>query len=278
MPNVNISISTRRPLGPLATGRRGLQALADLLQEIIGGQAQSDSVIYSRNDTVAFGSAAYPGQAVAALVFSGGAGAMGATLAGTLVTTAFTSTDLATMTAWCAAVRANASVNQYVTAVNRVTAVTLASVTAGQGIIICGVSFTAVNGTPTAFGQFDMSGTDTADAASLALAINRHPSLAGRVRAANSGAVLVVGLLESRDATPDERVVINGSTMTAANGLNFPAHSVGLILAMVPGAIGTEIRATASGTGVTIATAGTAGFLGTGTGGGTAANIAVITP
>lgn len=278
MPNVNISISTRRPFGPLATGRRGLQALADLLQEIIGGQAQSDSVIYSRNDTVALGNAAYPGQAVAALVFSGGAGAMGATLAGTLVTTTFATSDLVTMTAWCAAVRANASVNQYVTAVNRVSAVTLASVTAGQGISVCGIGFTAISGTPTAFGQFDISGSDTADATSLALAINRHPALAGRVRAASQAAVLLVGLLESRDATPDERLVVNGSTMTAANSVNFPAHSAGLILAMVPGVIGTEIRATASGTGVTIATAGTAGFLGGGTGGATAANIAVITP
>ena len=148
MPNVNISISTRRPFGPLMTGRRGLYALRDLIGEIIGGNTQSDSLIYSRNDAVALGSAAYPGQAVAGLVFSSGTGTVGCSIAGTAVTVTWATSDVASMTAWCAAVRANASVNQYVTAVNRCVAFTLASVTAGQGINICGIGFTAVNGAP----------------------------------------------------------------------------------------------------------------------------------
>lgn len=279
MPNVNISISTRRPFGPLMTGRRGLTSLRDLINEIIGGQTQSDCVVYSRNDAVAFGSEAYPGQAVAALVFASSAGMVGCTLAGTVVTVTWATSDVLSMSAWCAAVRANASVNRYVTAANRVTSITLASVTAGQGLNICGVRFTAVGAAPTAFGEFDVSGSDTADATSLALAINRHPSLAGRVRAVSSTGVVYIGLTESRAATPDETVTPYATTITLNTAPNFPAHTVGLVLAMVPGAIGTEVRcSTATGTNVSLATNGTAGFLGNGTGGASAANIAVITP
>lgn len=278
MPNINVSINTRRPFGALGTGRRTLENLKSWLQAIEGGKVQSDSVIVSRNDTVALGDAAYAGQAVAGLIFSSSSGAVGATLAGTLVTVTWATSDTASMTAWCAAVRASTAVNRYVTAVNRCVAMTLASVTAGQGVSVCGVPFTAVSGTPVNPGEFDISGSNTADALSLTTAINRHPSLAGRVRAVSSSAVVVVGLLESRDPLANEVVNSYASTITINTAQNFPAHSVGLVLAMVPGVIGNEVRATASGTNVTIATDGSAGFLGQGTGGATANNITVITP
>lgn len=53
--------------------------------------------------------------------------------------------------------------------------VTLASVQAADTVTINGVVFTAVSGAPAA-NQFDISGTDTTSAASLALAINSTAS------------------------------------------------------------------------------------------------------
>lgn len=278
MPNLILSLNTRRPYGPLVTGRRALRAVRDWLSEIESGHVQSDSVIMSRNDAVALGSEAYAGQAAAALVFATSSGTVGCTVCGTVVTVTWATSDAASMSNWCSTLRGTAAVNRRATAVNRVATLTLASVTAGQGLSICGVGFTAVNGAPTAFGQFDMSGTDTADATSLALAINRHPSLAGRVRAVSNGAAVYVGLLESRAATPDESVSGAPSTITVANAV-FAASAVGLVLAMVPGDIGNEVRtSTATGTNVSLATNGTAGFLGNGTGGASAANLVLITP
>lgn len=67
--------------------------------------------------------------------------------------------------------------------------VTLASVLAADTFTLNGVVFTAVNGSPTG-NQFDMSGTDTADATSLVNAINNVlPSAVG-----------VYGLIKARSA------------------------------------------------------------------------------
>lgn len=70
--------------------------------------------------------------------------------------------------------------------------VTCASVSAADTVTVNGVVFTAVNGgTPTSV-QFDMSGSDTADAASLVSAINAHPTLSGVVTAANAAGVVTI--------------------------------------------------------------------------------------
>jgi hypothetical protein len=155
---------------------------------------------------------------------------------------------------------------------------TLASAVAGNQVNICGVPFTGRAGTPTKAGEFSIDTSDTAAALSLATAINQHPSLALRYRAWSAlGVVHIVrttklGIDTGNKAAglkfeglvnpgPYSTITLNTKVPTATAYITF--------LAAVPGDIGNEVRLTATGTGVTALTNGTAGFLGQGTGGGT---------
>src|SRR5262245_53983408 len=76
--------------------------------------------------------------------------------------------------------------------------VTLATVNAGDTVTVNGVVFTAVNGSPTG-NQFDMSGSDAADAATLVTAINASASagvsgIIEAVRPAATGAVNIYAI------------------------------------------------------------------------------------
>jgi hypothetical protein len=277
MPNVTISFNVKRRTGLLNSSQVGAEADKYLLEELqaaVSGTNQSDGIIYSANDDVSLGSTAYAGPAIAALVMASSSGSVGGSIAGTAITVTWATSDTASSTALAAAIRASTAVNRKVTATNVAMRVTLASVTAGQYIDICGVRFTAVNGTPADFGQFDMSGTDTADATSLALAINRHPSTAMRYRAVSSAGLVYVFPTTARTLSPTQdkwAAITNpgGFTTFTINTAVPTAGAVTAIIAAVPGDIGNEVRLTASGTNVTAITNGTAGFLGNGTGGGT---------
>lgn len=267
MPNQTISINTRRPFGATSSSRQTLRLLSNWIDKLLSGEVQSDAVVFSRQDAVGLGDLAFGGQAVAALIGSSLSGTVGVTVDGTAVTVTAAGGDTATQTLLVAAIKANAAVNSKVTAAQRVAQMTLASVLAGTTVKVFGITFTAVNGAPTDFGQFDMSGADAADAASLALAINRHPSLAGRCRAVSNAGVVYVGLLEDRAPQPTE--LINAAS-AATITINTPVPTAGaivLLLAAVPGQLGNCCTAVASGTGMSLATA-NAGKLGGGTGGG----------
>jgi phage tail sheath gpL-like len=69
--------------------------------------------------------------------------------------------------------------------------VTCASVQAADTVTIDGVVLTAVSGTPAA-DEFDISGTNTAAAASLVAAINANATLDGRVTATSALGVVTV--------------------------------------------------------------------------------------
>lgn len=275
MPNLNISFNTRKPMGLLRSRAIGSESLRWLLMElesVQSGKNQSDGLIWSCNDDTALGSTAHAGPACGALVGSSLTGSVGATIDGTAVTVTAAGGDAATQTLLVAAIKANTSVNRKVTATNRGLQLTLASVTAGQYVDICNTRFTAVNGAPVNYGEFDMSGTDTADATSLALAINRHPSTAMRVRAISNAGVVYV--FPSVDRTLNKFEVLtnpgNFSTITFQAAVQTALAITG-VMAMVPGQIGECCTVVASGTGMTYATA-NAGKLGNGTGGGTTSN------
>lgn len=276
MPNLNISINVRRATGLLrsrAIGSESGRWLLNALESAVAGTDQSDGIIWAVNDDVALGSTAHAGPACGALVGSSLSGSVGATIDGTAVTVTAAGGDAATQTLLVAAIKANASVNRKVTATNRGLQLTIASVTAGQYIDVCNTRFTAVNGSPANFGEFDMSGTDTADATSLALAINRHPSLAMRVRAISNAGVIYIFPTVDRTMTQFEKLTNPGnfSTFTIANAGVQTALAITGVMAMVPGQLGECCTVVASGTGMSYATA-NAGKLGNGTGGGTTSN------
>lgn len=278
MPNLRIEINSRRPFGLLNSHSRGSEAgrwLLNALQAAVSGRNPSPAIKWDVNDDTALGATAFSSPAVAALIMASSSGAVGGTIGGTLITVTWATSDTASATALAAAIRASATHNRKVTATNLSMRLTLASVTAGQYVDICGTRFTAVSGTPANVGEFDISGADSADAASLAQAIMRHPSMAGRyVAVSSSGSVYVFPSSDRSgnvSGTKFEAITNTGgfSTVTINQGV-LAAGAATAVIAASAGDIGNEVRCTASGTNVTAATNGTAGFLGNGCGGGVA--------
>lgn len=278
MPNLRISINSRRPFGLMGNRSRGSEAgrwLLNALEAAVTGRNPSPSIMWDVNDDVSLGATAFSTPAVAALVMASSSGSVGGSIGGVAVTVTWATSDTASSTALAAAIRALATVNRKVTATNMAMKLTLASVTVGQYVDICGIRFTAVSGTPANAGEFDISGTDTADATSLAQAIARHPSLAGRYVAVSSvGAVYVFPTTDRSGnvaGTGFEAITNPGGFSTVTiNTAKLTAGAVTAIIAATGGDIGNEVRLTASGTNVSAITNGTAGFLGNGCGGGIA--------
>lgn len=273
MPNLTISVNHRRAFGPPRPRHAGLKWLKEFLAAISSGDRQGDCVAVAYSDSIAVGNDATLGPACGALVGSTLSGSVGGTIGGTLVTVTAAGGDTATQTALAAAIRNNTTVNRFITASNQTMQLSLATVLAGTTVQICGQTFTAVGsaGAVTQFGHFDISGTDTQDAASLALAINRHPTLAGRIRAvSNVGAVYIALLDLSRPASAFDCIQApSAATITIQRGTPI-AGPITVLAAQFGqwGPIGNFCTVVASGTGMTYATNGAAGQMGGGTGGG----------
>lgn len=273
MPNMLISINYRRPIGPFHwTQVEGVRSLQKWLAGVLSGHVEADDMKFLYNDSIApNSSASYAGSAAALLVASSASGAVGGTIAGTAVTVTAAGGDIATMSALAAAIRANASINRVVTANNKCAAMTCTSVVAGTTVEIWNTKFTALaNGvTPTDFAQFSVGASDTAAGTNLALAINQHPSLTGRITAVSSAGLVVIAKVDSTTNPLALEGIRNPSAATIAISAPLPVASARcMIFASVPGTIGNEVRAAASGTGMSIATNGAAGLMGGGSGGG----------
>ena len=281
MPNFKITASIDYPQGfdaPAFSRGAGdmvsLRSLIDTLNGVASNGVGSQSVFIQWNDAVAVGNDATAGVSAGVLALSGGAGSVGGTIAGTAVTATFASSDTNTAGLVATAIRANTTVNQYVTATNVLMQMTLASVVAGTVITVCGIPFTAVAtlAEVVRFGQFNINGTDTQDAQALALAINRHPALSGICRAVGntSTGVVYIGLLDSRTAKPNERLGNPNGVSTVTFGAAIPtASAFCMVLSLDTGVSQNEIRCVPSGTGMTFITNNaTANILGGATGGG----------
>lgn len=284
MPNVTIQINARRPYGrSVPTGPEALRHWVNYLQSIASGEMGCDSVQVDYNDTLSVGSLASLGPACALFVGATLSGVVGVSLAGTAITVTASGGDAATCTALGAAINANTTVNNAYRATNRIASVTLASVAAGATLQVFGQTFTAVATSAAIldFGQFNIDGADSADAAALALAINRHPVLAGKCRAVSNSATVYVGLLEDRAPKGFEAIRNQAGSAGFTIGVGVPAAGAQLLVfSRAWGQGGNETRFTTSGAGSghTVATNGSAGFMGNGTGGGTLTNTAYITP
>lgn len=268
MPNLQVTVNSLKPFGAQSGGQRELVQLVNWLQGAISGENPARSIFCTSQDSTSVDSSNQAGQAVAGLVLASGSGDETATINGVASTVTWATSDTATMTALVAAIRANASVTQIVTATNILSKMTLASVLAGTQVFVFSIPFKAVTGTPLNFGEFDRSGSDTADATSLALAINRHPALSGVARAVSSAGVVYVGFTTNRSPTSAEKLTLPSASTITINTATPTAGAVGLVLCTTPGVIGNCISAAVTGTGLTLLTTGTA-KLGSGMGGGT---------
>jgi hypothetical protein len=273
MPNMSISINYRRPLG--LSGRfiqlEGLREAIRLLEGCASGRAECDGITWGYNDTAGPASNnAYAGRAAGLLVGATLTGAVGGTIGGTLVTVTAAGGDTVTQSALAAAIRANATVGLFVTATNKLSQLTVASVVAGATVVVWNQTFTAIaNGaTVRDAGQFSVGASDTACALNLATAINQHPSLASRVRAVSVVGAVFIGDTDDLATSISTAGIRSPSATTITVNVALPVAGVRtMVLAGTPGIIGNFVTVVASGTGMTYLTNGTAGQLGLGMGG-----------
>lgn len=232
-----------------------LRRFINLAMGVVGGSERGGGfdIVTSATD---------PAAANGALISASGTGTVGAVINGVTVTDTWATSD--TVSAGLVAVAINASTNalvqHVVRATNLKTVVTLASVLAGTTINLAGFVFTAVtaatgnNGTLHK-GDFDISGSDTADAAALAIAINSHPAASRFL-----GAIPIAGAVHvfpksvawfSGPNAPPNVVTASAATVTVGSA-TFAASAYCCVWATHRTKWGNHITFTATGTGQTI--------------------------
>lgn len=270
MPSHQIMLRTRRPVdygttaGTNTINRRGkelLRQVAKVVQGALGG-AEGDAELalgYSATD---------PSVSAAALVMSGGAGAVGAIINGVTVTATFATSDTNSCALAAAAINSsvNALVHGFVSSSNLSATLTLASAVAGNQVQVGSTIFTAVSGTP-GLGQFDISGGNGPAATSLAAAINACP-VAQRffVAIANTavaGQVRIFARQFTYDATANTfafpvgpgavpNTITSQATTITASSNGVVASALFSLVSLLPGIQGNAITVALSGTGVTV--------------------------
>lgn len=234
----------------------------------IGGTERNCSFDISQSSTD-------PVYAVSVGAISGGSGSVGLVLNGISLTAtaAGGDTNSAGLVAGVINASSNALVQYNVIATNLVQTLTLTSTPAGAIVRVCDRPFVAVNGTApqqmasNQFAQFDMSGSDTQDATSLALAINKHPGLQRYVSAFSAAAVVYIfprsaAWFTGPNAPPNK--ILSASSAIVASASTFAASANIGISASKRGKSGNWITCTATGTGVSMVGSTTALTLGLG--------------
>lgn len=185
-----ITLTTQRQLnwalqgGTVKARSQVLLFLGQLVSKLASGAIQASGLQVLPN-----GATGVPAGTV--FVVSSATGTVSTVINATSVDVTADASDTVTATLAAAAVNANATVSKFVQATNISSRLTLTSVAAGTRLSIMGVTFTAVSGTPTQ-DQWDISGTDTQDAASLVAQILAHPQLSQKVFAMNVAGVVYV--------------------------------------------------------------------------------------
>lgn len=254
--NTTVCIAHRRPIDLGATNRKQNREVLDAIATALAandGSVDAVTGVINQSGTSA--------KAGASLIISGGSGAVGGTINGVTVTATWATSDTNSAGLVAAAINAssNALVQGFVRASNAFATLTLSSTAAGSTVRIrlgTGAQATEYVMTATAaatgrLGEFNISGTDTADATALCAAINAYPVLNQVIRAEN---VAGVAYLYAMDGTVTGRVVsVSGITLTAGMALGALVH----VEVLQPGALGNAVTFAASGTGVTVANANT---------------------
>lgn len=233
------------------TGRTGrhqvLQALANHLDGLKGGSRRFNALRV-------WADGATPRPARAVVKFATSSGVVGATINGVAVTVTWATSDANSGTLFAAAVNAstNALVQYLVQACNIAGTVALASVAAGDFVefYVAGVGtfrFTAKNGGALDAAEFDMSGTDTADAASFVTQFNNRPVLNQYFIAESTSGTVTIRQLSGTTVLATMGKSAATFTLTA-----LAAGAETLVSSLVPGVVGNCQSIAASGTNVTI--------------------------
>jgi len=230
---------------PLSLGsKKGKDALRLVVNRAMATLAGAkNSTAFSILNSEASGISA---RAAAVCKMATSTGTVGMIVDGTTVSVTWATSDAASQAALVTAINADATVAALgVKASKRVGVLTLASLSSGSVINVCGFRFTA--GT-----DFSVAGTDNQDAAAFAVAINARAGLSEKLVAVPDAAagVLYLGLLEDRAARSGEVVrQESGTGLTVTSAIASGDFCV--LFAQVPGAIGNACTCTATGTNVT---------------------------
>jgi hypothetical protein len=151
-------------------------------------------------------------------------------------------TDAADATAFCAALNASTDggIAGLVRAANLAGTIQCTSVAVGDYVTIAGRNFKATAYATGRRGEFDVSGTDTADATALAAAINADPYVSSLVLATSSTDTVT---LRQRSGTAGILVTKSAATFTLGgltSGL-LTAVAVALVSSLVPGTLGNSL-------------------------------------
>lgn len=250
MPSYMVHLKSREELDLLkaSTNPRGIKVslryVKDYLQGLLGGTKRRVQAEVYPSTIDAQNSSAF-------VLMSSGSGTVGPTVNGTAATVTWATSDTNTGTLIAAAVNAATAINGIALARNNVATVACSSVAAGDVISILGYKFTAYNGTTTDLFQFDMSSTDTADAAALATKINAAPGISALVCADAASGTVYIGL-KPNISIGTETCWTGATTMTVTNG-SFAASATCMVMGLLPGIMGNAISISASGTGCTVA-------------------------
>lgn len=222
--------------------------LGQLIQKLISGGSGTKAT-FRYGTKRAFGT----------VVYSTSSGTPGVTINGVAVAVADGGSDLINAGLLVAAINAstNALVQDLVHASCYSAIITLVSALPGDWVEIMGVRFLAKGGTTAVCtpSEFTTGGSDTADAATLVVAINNHPVLSELVKASSSAGVVTVRAyralppslaISSSHAT---RVALTDYTATATAVLT-PSTTV-CISALWKGTLGNCITIAAIATGTT---------------------------
>lgn len=269
MPSLNLTLRTRRPVdlgvtpGTSTLNRSGQDLYRRVMNALTSAYSSMD------NDFAVAYASTEPATATAALALATSSGAVGATINGVTVTATWATSD--TISAGLIAAAINASVDPlvagYAVATNLRMTATLASVVAGTEVNVCGTRFTAVaSGTipnvvsGAAYGLFDISGNDTADALALANAINAAPNVSRYVFAIPVAAVVYIFAKQFTQASgvfswptgpgvPPNLVTASASTVTLSGATLVASVNVGIFCPQ-PSFMGNAVTFAASGTNV----------------------------
>lgn len=223
------------------SGRELLRMVINHLEGIAAGNKRADRLSLWVDGTI-------PQRAGATIAISGpDSGTYTSTINGVGVDATGTGVAASTATAIAAAINAStdALVQYFVQASNWAGTVALASVAAGQTVTICGYPFTAKAGGVLQDGQFDQSGNDTADAASLVTQINKRAGLRDLVFASSSSGTVT---LRQWSGTASAGVITGPSTFTITA---LAATATVFVNSLLPGIAGNAVTLAASGTGAT---------------------------
>lgn len=191
-----------------------------------------------------------PAYAVGILELSGSSGAVGGTIGGRLVTAAFAVSDANSADLIAAAILADATADDFVTATSRCAKGTI-TIAGGAGVVTATLT---VPGQAPVTVSVTWATSDTATATALAAAINAAAKMP--VVASSSAGVVTVYAVPGGAAGNSIQLAATGTGVTASGAVltNGGTNANVVIKALLPGTIGNGITLAASGTGVTAPT------------------------